>query len=84
MEPGADDVRGSAGRVRGARFARAVARSWLAPTVQALAAASKAFGSPHLLCRRGAIGLEDDAPHLPRQAMNGVAWVTISSIGRTW
>ena len=33
--------------------------------------------------RRGAAGLEPEAPHLPRQAMNGVDCVTISSAGRT-
>ena len=44
----------------------------------------KLFGALHLPCRRGASGLEDDAPHLPRQAMNGVDGVTISSAGATW
>ena len=44
----------------------------------------KLFGALHLPWRRGASGLEDDAPHLPRQAMNGVDGVTISSAGATW
>jgi hypothetical protein len=64
--------------------ARAVAAACVAPTVHACAPELKLFGASHLPCRRGATGLEDDAPHLPRHAMNGVEDVTISSAGATW